>query len=73
MRRHKEIAIRKPENTSLSRLTSFNKTNVVEFFNNYESALKTKKFTAAQIFILDETEVATVLQAPNIIAPRDLS
>lgn len=70
MRRHKDLTIRKPENTSLSRLTSFNKTNVEAFFDNYERAIKSKAFTAAQIFNLDETGVATVLQAPNVVAPR---
>lgn len=70
MKRHKELTIRKPENTSLSRLTSFNKTNVDEFFDNYERALQSKSFTAAQIFNLDETGVATVIQAPNVVARR---
>lgn len=31
MRRHRNLTIRKPENTSLSRLTSLNKTNVETF------------------------------------------
>jgi len=32
MKRHPSLAIRKPEKTSLSRSTSFNKTNVTFFF-----------------------------------------
>lgn len=38
MKRHAQFSLRKPENTSLARATSFNKTNVSEFQGNYQRA-----------------------------------
>lgn len=39
MKRHKDLTVRKPENTSLSRATSFNKTNVSTFFEKLSTVL----------------------------------
>lgn len=39
MKKHKVLSLQKPENTSLSRPTSFNKHNVSEFQNNYEEVM----------------------------------
>jgi hypothetical protein len=44
--RYKNLMLRKPENTSLFRATAFNKINVIEYFDNYEHALKSWEFTA---------------------------
>jgi hypothetical protein len=55
MKRHKNLTLRKHENTRLFSATAFNKTNVMEFFDNYELALKSWKFTADRVCNIDET------------------
>ena len=39
LRRFPELTVRKPENTSLHRSRSFNKTNVDKFFHIYDAML----------------------------------
>ncbi|XP_055918583.1 uncharacterized protein LOC129950684 [Eupeodes corollae] len=70
MKRHTNLSLRKPENTSLSRSTSFNKHNIEEFQTNYQRALGKFNFTPDGILNLDETGLTTVVQAPNVIAQK---
>jgi len=65
---YKNLTLGKPENTSLFRATVFNKTNVMEFFDNYERALKSWKFTADRVYNIDETGESPVVHTPNIVA-----
>lgn len=46
-------------------MTSFNKTNFDEFFNNNKSAFTSENFTGDKIYNIDEKGVLTVVQAPN--------
>ena len=54
--RHKNRTLCKSKNTSLFRATAFNKTNVIEFLDNYEHVLKSWKFTADRMYNIDEQE-----------------
>lgn len=69
-KRHPNISLRKPESTSINRITAFNKTEVQMFFNNLE-ALQTKHhFDASRIYNVDETSISNVQRNSRILAPK---
>ena len=70
MRRHPDLSLRKPENTSIFRSMSFNKDRVMEFFDNYKTVLKKYNFTASKIYNLDETGISTVLRSVKVVSTK---
>lgn len=67
MKRHTGRTLRKPESSSLSRATGFNKHRVDEFFTNYISFLKKIQFTAEQIYNLDETSSTIIIKPIKVV------
>jgi hypothetical protein len=70
MDRNKDLSLRQPEATSLGRSTSFNKHNVGMFFENLKFILDKHKFSAENIFNLDETGCTTVHKPSRVIAMK---
>jgi len=70
IRRNPSVTVRKPEATSMSRITAFNKTEVTLFFQNLEKVMEKYNFTPANIYNMDETGISTVQDPGKIIAPK---
>lgn len=66
-----KFSFRKPEATSASKLSAFNKTNVARFFDIYQNILADKNYQSHQIFNVDETGCSTVpTKTPNVLSPK---
>lgn len=72
MKRNPMLSIRTPEPTSLSRMTSFNRHNVSEFFNNLGKLYEKYKFGSQDVWNIDETGVTTVQKSSKIIASKGM-
>lgn len=72
MRRHSSLSIRRPEATSLSRSTSFNKKNVGDFFTNVADVYKRHNFQAHRIWNCDETGLTTVHRPSKVVGQKGM-
>lgn len=64
------LSLRTPEATSIARAGAFDKECVYGFFDKYESILDEYKFTANQIYNVDETGLSTVHKPMKIVAQK---
>jgi hypothetical protein len=60
-RRHPELAIRKPEATSLARAQAFNKPQVAKFFEVLQHTIESNKINPLRIYNMDESGLTTVV------------
>ena len=70
MARHKELSLRIPQATSISRAVGFNKAKVQNFFSVYKSLLDSHSFCAQSIWNMDESGISTVQKPLKIIGTK---
>ncbi|XP_045456865.1 MFS-type transporter clz9-like [Melitaea cinxia] len=69
-KRNPNISLRRPESTSINRITAFNETEVKMFFNNLESLQTKYQFDANRIYNVDETGISNVQRNSRILASK---
>ena len=60
-----------PEPTSVGLASVFNKHTIKEYFDNLAKVIDDNKFTAEQIFNVDETSVATVHNPKHVVTAKE--
>ncbi|XP_047002592.1 MFS-type transporter clz9-like [Schistocerca americana] len=70
LRRNPSVSIRKPQVTSLNRISAFNSSEVKLFFSNLTTVMDVHKFDASRIYNFDETGISTVQKPGKILAPK---
>ena len=70
LKRNPEITLRKPEATSINRISAFNKDQVSTFFQNLKKLYDKFKFKENAIFNIDETGISTVQKPCKRLGPK---
>lgn len=60
MKRHRNLSLRTPEQTSLNRAKGFNRSSVQAFFGLYDEVLSLHHYAAVDIYNIDESGFSTV-------------
>lgn len=70
LKRRGNLSIRRPEATSIARITGFSKHRVSEFFRNLKEILDKCNFPPNRIFNCDETGITCVQKPGKILAEK---
>ncbi|XP_065673952.1 uncharacterized protein LOC136090904 [Hydra vulgaris] len=71
MSRNPQFSIRTLQATSISRAIGFNKPKINQFFSVYKSLFEEHKFSAKQLWNMDETGITNVRKPGKITATKD--
>lgn len=72
LKRNPEIAVRRPEPTSINRILAFNYQEVKLYFDNLNQSMMQHKFPPHRIFNVDETGINSVHRPNKILAEKGL-
>ena len=70
MSRNPQLSIRTPQAISVSRAIGFNKPKLNQFFLVYKSLFEEHKFSAKQLWNIDETGITNVHKPGKIVATK---
>jgi molybdenum-dependent DNA-binding transcriptional regulator ModE len=70
LQRNPTISARKPEATSINRITAFNREELELFFGNLQDLMEKYKFNPSKIFNVDETGITNVQQPLTVLAQK---
>ena len=71
-KRRENLSLRTPEPTSIARSMSFNKINVMKFFENLKCLFEKFSCNPSRIFNLDETALSTVQKPSKVLCWKGL-
>jgi hypothetical protein len=70
LRRNPGISLRRPQATSINRISAFNKEEIVKFYDNLQGVMMKYQFTPDKIYNVDETAISTVQKPSRILAEK---